>query len=373
MSYLLNEEQNMLKNSAREFLKSNAPVGQLRKLRDSNDVRGYDTDTWQKMVEMGWTTLCIPEQYGGMGFGYMGLGIILEESGRTLTSSPLISTSLLGTTAILEAGTDSQKAEYLPKIAAGEITTAFAIDENIRHNPTEIATTIQSQNGNLVLNGEKTFVIDASSADKLIVVCISNDSEYCIVIVDTNRKGLKIKRDILMDSRNYGSIKFKNVSISTQEILGNADHGNTIERILDIGRIGISAELYGTAIEAFERCVNYLKERKQFGVELATFQALQHRSAEMYCQLEMCKSAILNALSVIDNGVSDLRMTASIAKAKMNQVAELVTNEAVQFYGGIGMTDEEEIGFFLKRARVDMASLGDYNYHLDRFARLNAY
>ncbi len=373
MPYVLNEEQTMLKDSAREFLKANAPVSQLRQLRDSNDATGYNKKVWRQMVEMGWTALTIPEEYKGMGFGYMGLAQILEESGRTLTSSPLIGTVLLGTTAILKAGSESQKAKSLPKIASGEITTAFAVDESLRHNPDQISTALSAQNGAFVLNGNKIFVIDAHSADKLIVVCKTNDAELNLVILDADRGGVKVERDVMMDSRNYGSVHFDNVSISSEDILGNGDQSYTIERILDIGRIGIAAELYGTAIEAFERSISYIKERKQFGVELATFQALQHRSAEMYCQLEMCNSAILNALTAIDEGQSDLRLPASIAKAKMNKVAQLVTNEAIQFYGGVGMTDEEEIGFFLKRARVAIALLGDYNFHLDRFASLNGY
>lgn len=373
MPYILNEEQTMLKDSAKEFLKTNAPVSQLRKLRDTNDPSGYDKDTWQQMVEMGWAALTIPEQYEGMGFTYMGLGQILEESGRTLTSSPLIGTVLLGATAILKAGSESQKATFLPKIASCKITTAFAVDEALRHNPDQISTTLSAQNGAFVLNGKKIFVIDAHCADKLIVVCKTNDARLHLVILDADRDGVKVERDIMMDSRNYGSVHFDNVPVSSEEILGDGDQSDTIERILDIGRIGIAAELYGTAIEAFERSISYIKERKQFGVELATFQALQHRSAEMYCQLELCNSAILNALTAIDEGQDDLRLPASIAKAKMNKVAQLVTNEAIQFYGGVGMTDEEEIGFFLKRARVAIALLGDYNFHLNRFAELQGY
>ena len=372
MAYVLNEEQSMLKDSAREFLKNNAPVSQLRSLRDSQEALGYDEGTWQQMVEMGWTALTIPEEYGGMGFGYFGLGQILEESGRTLTSSPLISSALMGTTAIIEAGTRTQKSDLLPKLIEGALKMTLAIDESNRHDPKSTSTSLQAQNGGFMLNGQKQFVPDGHTSDKIIVFCKDSNGKATLVIVDRNTDGLVIETDQMMDSRIYSTMRFNEVKITSNDILsGGGD--KTIERILDISRIGIAADLYGTSVEAFERCIAYIKERKQFGVELATFQGLQHRAAIMYCELELCLSAVMNALNAIDNDKEDFALEASIAKAKMSKVAQLVTNEAIQFYGGIGMTDDEEIGFFLKRARVAMALLGDHNYHLDRFARLSGY
>lgn len=372
MAYVLNEEQTMLKDSAREFLKNHAPVSQLRSLRDSKNELGYDEATWTQMTEMGWAALTIPEKYGGMDFGYIGLAQILEESGRTLTSSPLLSSALMGTTAIIEAGSDTQKNNWLPLIADGKIKVTLAIDETSRHMPQSIGTLLQAENGGFVLHGKKTFVPDAHSSDKLIVVCKNTDGHHTMVAVDTSAEGVSIEKDHLMDSRIYGTVSFDNVKVSRDAVLDNSND-QTIDRILDIGRIGIAAELFGTCIEAFERCIAYIKERKQFGVELATFQGLQHRASIMYCELELCQSAIMNALTAIDSEEQDLSLAASIAKSKMSKVAQLVSNEAIQFYGGIGMTDDEEIGFFLKRARVAMALLGDHNYHLDRFARLNGY
>lgn len=372
MAYVLNEEQSMLKDSAREFLKNNAPVAQLRQLRDSKDENGYDLSTWQQMIEMGWTALTIPEEYEGMNFGYLGLGQILEETGRTLTSSPLLSSVAMATTAIILAGSQEQKQEYLPKLSMGEVTATLAIDETSRHNPSSINCNIQAQNGGFVLNGSKQFVPDAHTADYIIVISTNPEGEQVMVIVDKNTEGISITKDEMMDYRSYGTIEFKNVKVSSKQILSNSDK-KSIERVLDVSRIAVSAELYGSSMEAFERSVAYLKERKQFGVELATFQALQHRCAIMFCELELAKSAVLNALNAIDRGDEDIRLAASTAKAKVCKVAQLVSNEGIQLFGGIGMTDDEEIGFFLKRARVGMALLGDYNYHLDRFAILNGY
>lgn len=372
MAYVLNEEQSMLKDSAKEFLKNNAPVSQLRSLRDNRDETGYNKQTWQQMVEMGWTALNIPEAYEGMGFGYLGLGQILEETGRTLTSSPLLSSVVMATAAIDTAGSDEQKKEYLSKLSMGEITATLAIDETSRHNPNAIKASLQSQNGGFVLNGKKVFVPDAHTSDIIVTVCKDSNGADTMVLVDSKSTGVNVTREHFMDYRNYGVIEFDDVKISSDQILSNANT-SSIERTLDIARVCVAAELYGSSIEAFERSVAYLKERKQFGVELATFQGLQHRCAIMFCELELAQSAVLNALNAIDNGAEDIRLASSTAKAKVSKVAQLVSNEGVQLFGGIGMTDDEEIGFFLKRARVGMAMLGDHNFHLDRFASLNGY
>ncbi len=372
MAYVLNEEQSMLKDSAKEFLKNNAPVAQLRQLRDDNESKGYNESTWQQMVEMGWTALTIPEEYEGMNFGYLGLGQILEESGRTLTSSPLLSSAAMATTAINIAGSEVQKKDYLTRLSHGEIRATLAIDETARHNPNVIKSSLQSQNGSFLLNGTKVFVPDANISDFIIVSCIDASGNDSMVILDSKSDGITITREHLMDYRNYGTVELNNVKVSSDQILANSNK-QTIERTLDVARVAVAAELYGSSVEAFERSVAYLKERKQFGVELATFQGLQHRCAIMFCELELAQSAVLNALNAIDRGEKDIRLAASTAKAKVCKVAQLVSNEGVQLFGGIGMTDDEEIGFFLKRARVGMAMLGDYNFHLDRFAVLNGY
>ena len=372
MAYVLNEEQSMLKESAKEFLKSNAPVAQLRELRDKRDELGYNKSTWQQMIEMGWTALNIPEEYEGMNFGYLGLGQILEETGRTLTSSPLLSSVVMATSAINLCGSEEQKKKFLPRLSMGEITATLAIDETSRHQPKTLKTHLQSQNGGFLLNGSKVFVPDAHTSDFIIVVCKDAGGSESMVIIDYKTEGVTITKEHFMDYRSYGTVEFNNVKIDSDLVLSNANE-SSIERTLDISRIAVAAELYGSSIEAFERSVAYLKERKQFGVELATFQGLQHRCAIMFCELELAQSAVLNALNAIDREDEDIRLAASAAKAKVSKVAQLVSNEGVQMFGGIGMTDDEEIGFFLKRARVGMAILGDHNYHLDRFAALNGY
>lgn len=371
MSLLINEEQQMLKTSAREFLNKRSPVSSLRFLRDTQDPNGYDPAIWQEMVEMGWTSLTIPEAYGGLDFGYTGLGQVLEESGRTLLASPLVSTVLLGTTLINLGGNEEQKAGILPAIAEGGLLVAVAFEEHQTHRPLKIATTATKSEDGYTLNGKKVFVLDGHIADMLIVTA-QTDEGMGLFLVPADTEGVNIQRRIMMDSRNAATIFFENVEVT--ETLGKAGKSEVLlNHALDIARIGLSAEMLGSMQEAFDRTVGYLKERHQFGVPIGTFQGLQHRAAQMYCEIELCKSLVLKALHAIDARDKKLPALASMVKAKVGETLKLVTNEGIQMFGGIGMTDDEEIGFFMKRARVAQQTFGDYNYHLDRFARLNGF
>ena len=379
MALVLNEEQRFLQNTAQEFLSNNAPVEALRKLRDERDPVGYAPQLWREMVELGWASIILPEQYGGLDFGFLGLGVILEESGRTLTASPLFASAVVGASTILLGGSDQQKEALLPAIAAGELTLALALEESHHHRPTRIATTVTSQGDGLVINGNKCFVLDGHSADKLIVVARSNgdlqdQDGLTLVLVDRESEGVTIQRTIMVDSRNAANISFDNVQVGADAVIGTLDDGwPVLEVVLDRGRIAIAAEMMGYALEAFDRTVEYLKEREQFGVLIGSFQALQHRAAHMQSEIELCRSVLLQALSTVDEAPQQLPLLASLAKAKLNELVKLVTNEAVQMHGGNGVTDELEIGFFLKRARVAMQVFGDTGFHKDRYATLCGY
>lgn len=369
MALILNEEQQMLKTSAKEFLTQKAPVSALRFLRDAEDSVGYDPSLWNEMVEMGWAALTIQEEFGGMGFGYVGLGQILEESGRTLTASPIVSNILLGATTIQIGGSENQKQALLPALAEGQLTLTLAFEEHNAHRPFAIESAVEEKEGQLVLNGKKRFVLDGHVAQKLIVSAIYQ-GEIALFLVDARAEGVKIDRKLMMDSRNAASIQFDNVSVQAADQVGDR---STLEQVLDIARIGLAAEMLGTMQEAFERTIAYLKERVQFKVPIGSFQALQHRAAMMFSEIEVCKSMVLKALQALDTKDSKVPVLASMVKAKVGEVIQVVTNEAIQMFGGIGMTDDEEIGFFLKRARVAQQTFGDYNYHLDRFASLNGF
>jgi len=382
MSLVLSEDQQLLKDSAKAFVDQNAPVSVLRGLRNSKDAQGYDQNLWRQMLELGWAGMAIPEAYGGFEFGYGGLGVVLEESGRTLVSSPLIATVLLGASAINELGSDAQKSEFLPQVVSGELLLALAIDEKPHHRPCRIETSAVKSGEGYVLNGCKTFVLDGHIANKLVVVArtsgaIDDEAGLSVFLVDAAAEGVSINRSWMVDSRNSAMLSLINVKVGADALLG-AEGGayTSLTRVLDIGRIGVAAEMLGSMQQAFEITLDYLKQREQFGVLIGSFQGLQHRAAEMYSEIELCKSAVRAALAALDDADktdADIAEFASIAKAKLSEVATLVSNEAVQMHGGIGMTDEYDIGFYMKRARVAAAFLGDALFHRERYASLNGF
>jgi acyl-CoA dehydrogenase len=379
VALVLNEEQRLLRDSARDLLSSNAPVSALRKLRDERDPLGYDKQLWQQMAQLGWAGIILPEKYGGLAFGFTGLGVVMEECGRTLAASPLLASVVVGASALLLGGSEEQKTRLLPSIASGELTLALALEESHHHRPSHIATRATREGEGFVLNGSKTFVLDGHSADKLIVVARSSGDEQAragisLFLLDRDTPGVHCARTIMADSRNAANISLENVSVASDSLIGALDRGwEILEPVLDRGRVALAAEMMGCALEAFERTVAYLKERQQFGVAIGSFQALQHRAARMQADMELCRSVILQALGAVDETPEQLPMLASLAKAKLNELVKLVTNEAVQMHGGIGVTDELEIGFFLKRARVTMQVFGDTGFHQDRYATLGGY
>ena len=381
-SMLLSEEQQLLRESARGFCREQAPISLHRKLRDSRDPDGFGRDLWRRMVDLGWSGMAVPEEFGGYGFGHLGLGLVLQETGRTLVDSPLIATVLLGANAILELGSDRQKAELLPRVVAGELLLAFALDEGALHDPARIeATAFATENG-YALNGAKTFVLDGHVADRIIVVARDNDGSngagaLGLFLIDAAAPGLEITRTIMVDGRNSANLHLSNVQVSADRRLGeSATSPADLDRMLDIARVGLAAEMLGSIEEVFERTLDYLRQREQFGVPIGAFQALQHRAAEMYSEIELSKSLLRTALAALDDPVSDHRRIAklaSAAKAKLSEVFFLVSNEGIQMHGGIGMTDEFDIGFFLKRARVAQQFLGDAGFHRDRYAALHCF
>ena len=379
MALVLNEEQRLLQDTSREFLNNHAPVTSLRALRDDRDSKGYSTELWQQMAELGWTSIILPQDYGGLDFGFTGLGVIMEETGRTLTASPLLASAVIGASALLLGGNTSQKESLLPAIAAGELTLALALEESHHHRPNRIVTRAQADGDDYIITGSKTFVLDGHSADRLLVVArtdgeTGDTSGISLFLVDPDSEGLRRQRTGLMDSRNAANINFDRVRVSREAIVGEPGLGwAVLEPTLDRARVALAAEMLGSALEAFERTVAYLKEREQFGVKIGSFQALQHRAAHMQSRIELCRSVVLQALATVDESAEQLPLLASLAKAQLNELAKLVSNEAVQMHGGIGVTDELEIGFFLKRARATMQTFGDSGFHKNRYATLCGY
>ncbi|MGI9321943.1 MAG: acyl-CoA dehydrogenase family protein [Pseudomonadales bacterium] len=376
MPLVLNEEQSMLKDAAKNFCATNTPITQLRKLRDDKDATGFDRDTWAQMVELGWAGITIPEEFGGLGFGYLGLGVVMEECGRTLTASPLLATAVLGATAIVQGGSQEQKSALLPKIAGGELLLALALEEGPHHNPYGVAAKAEKSGNGYKVSGSKTFVLDGHVADKLVVAARSagkpgDRDGLTLVLVDSGAKGVKATRTIMADSRNAANLEFDGAE---GELLGEEGKGaELLDKALDAGRILLAAEMLGGVQECFERTLEYLKTREQFGAPIGSFQALKHRAAQMFCEVELSKSVVLEALSALDEAAEQVPELASLAKARLNDTYNLISSEGVQMHGGIGMTDEYEIGFFIKRSRVCEHTFGNSAFHRDRYGVIQGY
>jgi len=379
MAMVLTEEQARLQDAAKKFMQKQSPVSALRVLRDKQDAYGINKVLWNEIATLGWSGILINEDFGGLGLTPLWVGLISEECGRTLAATPLMSTAILGASLIQNAGTQSQKENLLPKIASGQLITALALDEGAHHCPNHIKTTAKKDGENVILYGEKVFVLDGHIAEQLIVVARTSGDTFdengiSLFIVDTKSKGVTINRSHMVDFHNAAHIKFENVRIDKNNLLGEINQGFALlGKTLDVANACIAAELLGSVQEAFERVVVYLKTRTQFDVFIGSFQALQHRAADIFSEIELSKSAIRKALSTFDEHEADSGRFVSMAKALISDTGQLVSNESIQMFGGIGMTDEEEIGFFLKRIRVLMQTFGDASYHKKRYADLSGF
>jgi len=379
MKLILNEEEQFLRDTAKNFAKERSPITHFRALRDNNDPILWDKDLWSEMSKLGWPGIMIPEKYGGSNFGISGICVVLQECAKTLTPSPLFATGVLGAFSIKTYGTDEQKEKYLPSIVSGDLTVSLAVDESSHHNPYETELSAKKNNNNYLLSGKKVFVIDGASSDLLIVLARTSGNKgdstgLTLFLVDSNQVGINKVKLEMADSRNYANITFENVDVPSENILGDPEAGGeAIENILDIGRIAISAEMLGNSEAAFETTLDYLKQRKQFGVLIGSFQALQHRAAEMFCEIELTKSSVMAAMRAADEGSNELQRLSSLAKTVAGETLHLVSNEAIQMHGGIGVTDEYDVGFFLKRARVAEQIFGSSKFHTERYANLSGF
>ncbi len=378
MALVLNEEEEMLRDAAKGFLADKAPVAALRKLRDEDDALGWSRALWQEMADMGWTGILVPEEYGGIDYGMVGAGLICEEMGRNLTASPFLGTAMMAVTA-LRAGSDEQKAKWLPNIAEGKSIIAIAVDEGVKHEPSKTALQAEAHGNGYRLNGEKSYIIDGFDADALIVAARTSgepgdEAGISLFIVEKETDGLSSSRTKLLDSRNYAHNVFENVDVAGDALIGTLDDGfGLLESVLNIGRTGLAAEMLGASQQSFDMTMEYLKERKQFGEIVGTFQGLQHRSAHLYSEIELVKSAVLKALQMFAEAPAMSGASAALAKAKAGEVAILAANEAVQMHGGIGMTDEFDMGLYMKRIRAAQELLGDYAFNANRLAILRGF
>ena len=350
----------------------------FRKVRDAAAPLAYDPAAFAEMAQMGWTGVIIPEEYGGSDFGWLSLGLILEETGRTLTASPILA-SAAASGAILLGGTATQKEAWLPKIASGEVVGALAVDEGPHHAPAKVATTAKKTGAGWTLDGAKTFVLEGMAAGLLVVSArtsgnAGDEDGISLFLVPAEARGVTRQALKLADSRGAANVTFAGVELGAEALLGEAGKGHALlEKTLDRARAALAAEMLGSAVQAFETTLDYLKTRVQFGQVIGSFQALQHRAAKMFTDLELSRSCVEAALTAIDNDAADVSELVSLAKAKMGDTLHLVSNEMVQMHGGIGMTDEHDAGLYLKRARAQETAFGGQAWHRDRYARLQGF
>lgn len=352
----LNDEQVMIRDMVREWADNESPVSAFRKMRNAAPAEGYDPAAWASMAEMGLAGIVIPEEFGGTAFGYLSLGLVLEQLGRNLVASPLASTAAAAT-AIVMGGSDAQKQAWLPRIASGEIVATLAVDEGPIHDPAAIAATVADGK----LTGTKAFVAEGDSAALFVVA--ATDGLY---LVAGDAAGVTRSPRQMADSRSHAQISFDGAAAEKLEGVGT-------QAIIDRATAAACAEMLGLTVQAFETTNDYLKTRVQFGQPLSTFQALQHRMAKMFTEIELMRSAVEAAFEAIDAGRSDVDQAVTLAKAVASDTQKLVSREMIQLHGGIGMTDDYDAGFYIKRAAVLEAMWGNAAYHRERFARMNGY
>jgi len=367
----LNEEQQMIKDQATAWVKAQAPVSKFRAMRDQEAPLGFFPDTWTAMTELGWSGLVIPEAYGGAGLGYQTLGLVLEQLGRNLVASPLFASSVVGAAALMTWGSDAQKQSVLPSIANGSRWVVLALDEGPRFNPTSITTRLEKSEQGWVLSGHKTFVMEGMAAHDLLVaaevVQPGLEPQLCLVLVDADIAGLSRVPMKTMDARGYANISFDQVLVESDAIL---DIQGSLQTVTDIAAATIASEMLGTAAAAFDMTLDYLKTRKQFGQVIGGFQALGHRAASLYSEMELTRSCVEAALVALDQSSENSSELVALSKTKASEFLHEMSGQLIQIHGGIGMTDDFDAGFYLKRARVLESAYGNAAYHRDRYASI---
>jgi alkylation response protein AidB-like acyl-CoA dehydrogenase len=377
---VLSEDQELLAKTAADFAAQHCPVSRTRALRDSGDPDGFSRALWKQMAELGWVGIPFPEACGGADLGLADLAVVLEALGRGLAPEPFLSTVLLGGQALLLGGSEAQRLEWLPGVVSGERLLALAFQERgSRYDVRHVATRAEPTAEGWRLSGEKVQVLDGNSADVFLVSArvsgdVADRAGIGLFLVPPRTGGLQVVRQQRLDSRNAALLRLDAVAVSRDAAIGDATAaGDLLERVVDRATLGLCAEMLGAMGEAFQRTLRYLKDRRQFGVPIGSFQALKHRAAELFIQIELCRSCVMAAARAVDGGLEEAPALVSLCKARCSDAAVQVSHEAVQMHGGIGMTDEHDIGLYLKRARVAELSFGDAGWHRDRWARLGGY
>ena len=380
MELILTEDQELLAKTAADFVSEHSPVSRVRKLRDTKDPIGFSRTLWKHMAELGWLGIPFPESVGGAGLGFAELAVVLEALGRTLAPEPFLSSVLLGGQVLRLGGSEAQQREWLAPLVNGDCILTVAYQEaQSRYDLHRVATRAEKGGNGWRLSGEKIQVLDGHVADALIVLARTSGSErdvrgLTLFLVPKGAPGLEITRQWRVDSRNSALVKLSGVAVGPSEVIGAVDEGGELfEQVVDRATVGLCAEMLGSMEEAAAFTFKYLKTRVQFGVPIGSFQALKHRAARMYIELELSRSTVMAAARAVDEDHPELPKLTSLVKARCSDAGILIANEAIQMHGGVGMTDEYDVGFYLKRARVAEITFGDAAHHRARWARLSGY
>ncbi len=378
MNFALSDEQQMLQKSAADFVRRESSLKRIRELR--SDSIGFSKSVYGKMAELGWLAIPFSDKVGGLGQGLVDLAVVMEEIGRGLLPEPVLSSVLLGGQAIALGGNAAQQSQWLPKVAEGQAILSLGyLERQSRYDPFDVATQAKRDGSSWLVTGEKLYVPDAGEADRVVVTARSQGNRrdregVAMFLLDPKAKGVTLVPVPTSDWRKRFHLKLDKVRLEdAARLSGTTPPDMALEGVLDRATVGLAAEMLGSMSEAFRMTVEYLKTRQQFGVPIGSFQALQHRAADEYVQSELSRSAVYYAAMCVDENMPDAQAAVSTAKARCNDAFHLIANESIQMHGGIGMTDEHDIGFFFKRARVAEVTLGDSNYHRDRYARLREY
>jgi alkylation response protein AidB-like acyl-CoA dehydrogenase len=381
MPLSLTEDQALLAKTAKAFFTEHSPLTRLRKLRDGKDERGYSDSLYRQMAELGWTSIPFSEEQGGLGLGLASAILVTEAMGRNLAGEPFLPSILLAGHLLAAAGSDAQRAAWLTPAIAGEKVLALAYQEpRSRYDSARVSTRASAaQGGGYLLSGTKSAVLAGALADAYVVSARTSGAEdsvegISLFVVPAGTKGLKVTRQFRIDSHNSALVELADVALPGSALLGEPARGGALlADAIDRANVALCGEMLGAMSEAFDRTLGYLKDRKQFNVAIGSFQALKHRAAKLFIEIELARSATMLAARALDDAEPGAAALVSVAKARCSDAYVLVANEAVQMHGGIGMTDEHEIGFFIKHARVCEFTFGDAAYHRDRYARLNGY
>ena len=374
MQLVLTEDQEFIAKTAEDFVAEKSPISRVRELRDSADPTGFSRELWKEMADLGWAGIPFAEELGGADLGMAEFVTVLEALGRTLAPEPFLSTVLLAGQALRLGGSESQQKEWLPGLIAGDKILAVAYQEpNSRYDLAAVETKAEPDGDGFLLSGEKIQVLDGHVADA-IIVSASTSGGVSLFLVPKGAPGVEITRQSRVDYRNAAIVKLEGVSVAKSDLVGGIGAGgDLLEQVVDFATVGLCAEMLGAMSEALDQTLEHLKTRVQFDVPIGSFQALKHRAADMFIEVELCRSAVMAAARAVDEESENVRKLISLAKARCSDAFVLITNEAVQMFGGVGMTDEYDIGFYMKRARAAEMTFGDAAWHRDRWARLSGY